>query len=94
LKCSASSPARQKKLKIANLNMRRLHLNAYREVMPVEQEFPQQLERLPPRDVIVRVQQLLVLGEDLVEVGLQEICSEHLVLRKQLLKKKKKHGQQ
>ena len=51
------------------------------EVMPVEQQLPEQLERLPPGHVVVRVQQLLVVQEHLVEVRVEEVRSQQLVFR-------------
>ena len=41
--------------------------------MSIEQQFAQKLEGLPPGDVVVGMQKLLVVGEHLVEVRLQEV---------------------
>lgn len=65
-------------------------LTTYREVMPVEQQFSQQLERLSPSHVVVGMQELLVVAEHFVKVRLQELGSQHFVLRKQFLKISKK----
>ena len=53
----------------------------YREVVSVQEKFSEQFERLSPRHVVVGVEQFLVVVENLVVVGLQEFCSQHLVLR-------------
>ena len=47
--------------------------------MPVEQEFSEKLEGLSPRDIVVRMEQFLIVGEHLVEVRLQEVGREHLM---------------
>ena len=54
--------------------------------MSIKQQLPEQLEGLSLGDVVVRVEQLLILDEDLVEVGLQEVGRDHLVSSQQVLK--------
>ena len=54
-------------------------IQTYREVVPVEQEFSEKLEGLSPRDIVVRMEQFLIVGEHLVEVRLQEVGREHLM---------------
>ena len=54
--------------------------------MSIKQQLPEQLEGLSLGDVVVRVEQLLILDEDLVEVGLQEVGRNHLVSSQQVLK--------
>jgi len=52
----------------------------------IKKELSQQLEGLPLGDVVVRVEQFLILDEDLVEVRLQEVSRDHLVSGQQVLK--------
>ena len=54
--------------------------------MPVEEELAEQFEALAACDVVLRVQQALVVGEDLVVVGLEEFGAQDLVLGEQLLR--------
>ena len=54
-------------------------IQTHREVVPVEQEFSEKLEGLSPRDIVVRMEQFLIVGEHLVEVRLQEVGREHLM---------------
>ena len=54
-------------------------IQTYREVVPVEQEFSEKLEGLSPRDIVVRMEQFLIIGEHLVEIRLQEVGREHLM---------------
>lgn len=55
------------------------------EIMTVEQEFPQQLERLSLRDVIFRIQQGLVLSEKLVVMIIQKGGAKHFMSSQQIL---------
>jgi hypothetical protein len=51
------------------------------EVVAIEQELAEQLQRLSPRHVVVREQQLLVLTEELVVVLFEKRGAQRLVLR-------------
>jgi len=59
---------------------------AHGKVVPVEEELAEQFEALAACDVVLRVQQALVVGEDLVVVGLEEFGAQDLVLGEQLLR--------
>ena len=59
---------------------------AYRKIMSVQEELPEEFEGLSPGDIVVGVQQFLVVAKDPVKVGLEKLCRQHLVPRQQLLK--------
>ena len=54
------------------------------EVVSVQEQLPQQLEGLPPRDVVVRLHQESVVVENPVVVLLQELTGHYLVPREEL----------
>lgn len=54
-------------------------LGHYCEVVSVEEQFPEQLQRLPLGDVVVRMQELFILCKHPVIIALQEICTHYLV---------------
>ncbi|GMT31805.1 hypothetical protein PFISCL1PPCAC_23102, partial [Pristionchus fissidentatus] len=56
------------------------------EVVAVEQQLAQQLQTLPPRHVVLAVEQLLVVDEEGVVVRVEELGRHRLVLRNQYLK--------
>jgi hypothetical protein len=49
--------------------------------MSVEEQFSQEFERLPLRDIVVGMQEFLILDKHFVEVRLQEVGRDHLVAR-------------
>ena len=57
----------------------------HREIVSVQEQLPQQLERLSLGHVVITVQELLIVEKHLVIVLLQELCRQHLVSRQQLL---------
>ena len=52
--------------------------------MSVQQQLPQQLQALSPRDVVVRLDEGLVVREDFVIVLLQKLTRHYFVSREQL----------
>lgn len=60
------------------------------EVVPVQQQLAQQLQRLALRHVVLRLEQLGVLGEEVVEVCLEELGDDGLVAREQVLQRRER----
>ena len=60
------------------------------EVVSVEKQLAEQLERLPPCDVVVRMEQLLVVLEEDVVVLLEEGGTQRLVLGEQVAEREER----
>lgn len=60
---------------------------SYRKVVPIEQQLAEQLQALPPRDVVLRVEQVLVVAEHFVVVLLEEFGAQQFVPGQQLFER-------
>jgi hypothetical protein len=44
----------------------------HRKIVPIQQQLTEKLQRLPPRHIVIRVQQLLIVLKKLVVIGFKE----------------------
>ena len=72
--------------------LRRYVLSHDHEVVRVQQQLPKQLQRLPFRHVVLRVEEDAVLGENFVVVLAEELRAQKFVSREELLERAERVG--